>query len=126
MQTNARDATYTLKYVGRSLKSPIQLHEHIYTFVSIEKDARYCYFNFKNWLQETESEKNLRFTVSMINVFGSVNPTFRVCKGSFDQCVNPVTFNNFTTELTKISDDKVSEKRIISFEIPTSLLTKIN
>lgn len=51
VQTERKDATYTLKYVGRSLKFPIELNEHIYTFVLIEKNERFCYFNFKNWMK---------------------------------------------------------------------------
>ena len=47
-----RDATYTIKFMGRKRSEGVELNEHVYGFVTITNKVRYAHFNFKRWIME--------------------------------------------------------------------------
>ena len=71
---------YTLKFVGITASSPISIHEHVYSFIPVYGKPRMAYFNFKNWITETEQDKSIKFTVSLITINGNLSPNFLLCK----------------------------------------------
>lgn len=78
-----KDATFTLKFVGRKQTESVELNQHVYGFIPLQ-DVKFAHFNFKRWKAETELKSSLKFTVNTINVVGKVTPEFFVCNTNLD------------------------------------------
>ena len=81
-KTSSKSASFSFKYSARKYNSPVEMNEHVYSFIPIEGGSRFAWFNFKHWASETDKSANLRFTTSVIEVSGIITPTFLVCKST--------------------------------------------
>lgn len=48
VETEKRDATYTLKFTPRRKAQPVELNEHVYGFILMQQ-SKFAYFNFRRW-----------------------------------------------------------------------------
>lgn len=90
------------------------MNEHVYSFIPIENNSRFAWFNFKHWASETDKALNLKFTTSVIQVAGVVTPTFFICKSTLDLCSNTL-WTNYTTPLKIMKKESLSEKTLFEF-----------
>ena len=59
------------------------------------QEYRFAFFNFKQWVAETEQTTNLKFTASLIDVLGKAKAEFFLCKSSnIRMCTHPALFKN--------------------------------
>lgn len=127
MKTRDRDATYSVKFVGRKKADSIELNENIYGFIQVEGEGRFAHFDFKRWAEETdEKATSVKFTVYMIEAAGKVTPSFAVCQSTISLCTNPSFYKNTTLPIAAKSAGSISEKKVYELEIDQKVLKKIN
>lgn len=114
--TDKRDATFTIKFVGRKSADSVELNEHVYGFIPILK-TKFAHFNYMRWVEETERKASLKFTVYMIEVVGKVVPEFRVCQSTIGECTNEDTYKDHTKLIPSKPHNDVSQKQIYDLEI---------
>ena len=125
VRAKERDATYTIKYVGRNEADSIELNEHVYGFIPFYR-TKFAHFDFRRWASETDAAQSLRFTAYLINILGRVRTEFFVCLTTLGLCTNPALFRNATVPITAKPHDKVSEKHVYELAVEERLLKKIN
>lgn len=97
-KTSGKSASFTFKYSARKYNSPVEMNEHVYSFIPVEGRSRFAWFNFRHWASETDQSANLRFTTSVIEVAGIITPTFYICKSTLELCSSSL-WANYTTPL---------------------------
>jgi hypothetical protein len=63
----------------------------------------------KRWTSY-EVEKNLRFTVSLIQVLGKATPEFRVCKSTLQSCTDEALYEWYSTVIASPRYEYIAEK----------------
>ena len=125
VRTKDRDATYTIKYIGRNEADSIELNEHVYGFIPFYQ-VKFAHFDFRRWAAETDVAQGLKFTAYLINILGSVKTEFFVCLTTLGLCTNPKLYKNATVPIPSKPHDNLSEKQVYELVVEDKLLKKIN
>lgn len=125
VKTTSREATYTVKFVGREEDGRIQLNEHIYSFIPVV-EQRIAHFNYRRWVIEKERKANVRFTVLALPVFGHAQLEFRACTSVLAMCTNPTKYLNYSQSVEASKHTEVSGKEVWDIEIGRDLIKQVN